>query len=64
MLFRSSDFANIAAVLSDLNISIRFAKITTLDERVEDSFLVYAPQLADTQQQLQLKNALLDQLLR
>ena len=56
--------ANIAAVLSDLNISIRFAKITTLDERVEDSFLVYAPQLADTQQQLQLKNALLDQLLR
>ena len=55
--------ANIAAVLSELNISIRFAKITTLDERVEDSFLVYAPHLADTQQQLQLKNALLDQLL-
>ncbi|PIT14796.1 [protein-PII] uridylyltransferase [Snodgrassella alvi] len=55
--------ANIAAVLSELNISIRFAKITTLDERVEDSFLVYAPQLADTQQQLRLKNALLDQLL-
>ncbi|MCO6517199.1 MAG: protein-P-II uridylyltransferase, partial [Snodgrassella sp.] len=55
--------ANIAAVLSELNISIRFAKITTLDERVEDSFLIYAPQLADTRQQLRLKNALLDQLL-
>lgn len=55
--------ANIAAVLSDLNISIRFAKIATLDERVEDSFLVFAPQLADTQQQLKLKNELLDQII-
>lgn len=55
--------ANIAEVLSDLNISIRFAKIATLDERVEDSFLVYAPQLAETRQQLELKNALLDQII-
>ncbi|MCO6504245.1 MAG: [protein-PII] uridylyltransferase [Snodgrassella sp.] len=55
--------ANIAAVLSDLNISIRFAKIATLDERAEDSFLVYAPQLVDTHQQLKLKNALLDQII-
>lgn len=55
--------ANIAAVLSELNISIRFAKIATLDERVEDSFLVYAPELADTRQQLKLKNTLLDQII-
>ncbi|MDF7676200.1 [protein-PII] uridylyltransferase [Neisseriaceae bacterium ESL0693] len=54
--------ANIAQVLSDFDISIRYAKITTLDERVEDSFLIYAPELIHTHQQLKLKTALLDQI--
>nr|WP_253341594.1 [protein-PII] uridylyltransferase [Neisseria sp. HSC-16F19] len=51
--------ANIARVLSEHNIGVRYAKITTLDERAEDSFLVYAPQLAETRSQLELKQALL-----
>ena len=54
--------ANIAEVLSDFDISVRYAKIATLDERVEDSFLIYAPTLEDTKQQLALKKALLAQI--
>lgn len=51
--------ANIAEVLSAHHIGVRYAKITTLDERAEDSFLVYAPQLAETRAQLALQQALL-----
>lgn len=54
--------ANIAEVLSDFDISVRYAKIATLDERVEDSFLIYAPAMEDTKQQLALKKALLEQI--
>lgn len=54
--------ANIAEVLSNFDISVRYAKIATLDERVEDSFLIYAPTLEDTKQQLTLKKALLEQI--
>lgn len=61
---RSHLLANIAHVLSAFDISMRYAKITTLDERVEDSFLIHAPQLEDTRQQLALKKALLEQISR
>ncbi|MFV2028743.1 [protein-PII] uridylyltransferase [Neisseria sp. S1] len=54
--------ANIAEVLSDQNISLRYAKITTLDERVEDSFVLYCPHLENPKNQLELKRALLEQL--
>ncbi|WP_231867668.1 [protein-PII] uridylyltransferase [Snodgrassella sp. CFCC 13594] len=54
--------SNIAEVMSDFGISIRYAKIATLDERVEDSFLIYAPKLEDTQQRLALKTALLKEI--
>lgn len=57
---RNGLLANIARLFSDMNISIRYACINTLGERVEDSFLLYAPQLQDTSQQLQLKKRLSD----
>ncbi|VEJ20934.1 [protein-PII] uridylyltransferase [Neisseria animaloris] len=54
--------ADVAGVLSDQNISVRYAKITTLDERVEDSFLLYSLELDTPKTQLALKQALLEQL--
>ncbi|WP_107855418.1 [protein-PII] uridylyltransferase [Neisseria weaveri] len=56
--------ANIAEVLSDQNISLRYAKISTLDERVEDTFVVYSTRLDNPKNQLALKEALLEQLNR
>ncbi len=52
--------ADIAETLSDFGIDIRHAKINTLDERVEDSFLIYAPMLTDLNKQTSLKKALLE----
>ena len=54
--------ANIAEVLSEQEISLRYAKITTLDERVEDSFVLYSPHLDNPKNQLELKKALFEQL--
>lgn len=54
--------ADITEVFAELDISLRYAKINTLDERVEDSFLLYSPQLANPKQQLLLKQRLLEQL--
>lgn len=59
---RSGLLANILAVLSDFHISIHYAKISTLDERVEDSFLIHSKQLENTNFQLKVKEALLEQL--
>lgn len=57
---RNGLLANIARLFSDLNIRIRYAGINTLGDRVEDSFLIYAPELQQTDKQLQLKNRLRD----
>ncbi|WP_037588631.1 [protein-PII] uridylyltransferase [Stenoxybacter acetivorans] len=54
--------ANIAEILAEMNISLKYAKIATLDERVEDSFLIYAPQLENPAHQLALKQALLSKM--
>ena len=51
--------AQIATILSDFNINIIHAHINTLGERVEDSFLIEAPMLNDSNQQIQLKKQLL-----
>lgn len=51
--------ADIAQVLAENHVSIHYAKITTLDERVEDSFYIYSPDLVQTKQQLMLKKDLL-----
>lgn len=54
--------ADIADVLSQLNISLSYAAIATFDERVEDSFLIRHPQLADTAFQLKLEQMLLERI--
>ena len=54
--------ANITEILSDHNISLRYAKIATLDERVEDSFLLFSRDLDNPKKQLELKRAVFEQL--
>ena len=54
--------ADITEVLSDFNISLRYAKIATLDERVEDSFSLFSRDLENPQKQLELKRVLFEQL--
>lgn len=58
---RTGLLANIAKAISDNGLSIRSAMIATLDERVEDSFLIIAPALAsDVGRQVKLRDSLLD----
>lgn len=52
--------ANVAKILSDFEISLVHAHVMTLDERVEDTFLLKSAKLADTKTQLELKQSLLD----
>ncbi len=54
--------ADVAEVFFAHNVSLRYAKISTLDERVEDSFSVYSPSLDHPKNQIALKQALLEQL--
>ena len=49
----------IARLLSNYHVNVRMAKIMTLGERVEDSFLVEGPILHDPKMQLQLEQELL-----
>ncbi|MBQ9259702.1 MAG: [Neisseriaceae bacterium] len=51
--------ATIADTLSQQGINIRHAQINTLGERVEDSFLIDAPQLVEIKNRTALKNNLL-----
>ena len=50
----------IARVLARHNINLQLAKVTTLGERVEDTFLVDGPALQQTRAQLQIETELLD----
>ena len=52
--------ADIAETFFAHNISLRYAKITTLDQRIEDSFITYSPSLQDPQTQNTLKQALIE----
>ncbi|HGM1605110.1 TPA: HD domain-containing protein, partial [Neisseria gonorrhoeae] len=54
--------ADMAEVFFAHNVSLRYAKISTLDERVEDSFTVFSPDLKNPKIQSSLKQALLEQL--
>ena len=49
-------------MFAQLNISLSYAAIATFDERVEDSFLIRHPQLADTAFQLKLERLLLERI--
>ena len=50
----------IARVLSQHQISVQLAKISTMGERVEDTFLIESPALASSRFQAELERALLD----
>ena len=51
---------SIARVLARHGISLQLAKITTLGERVEDTFLVSGVQLQHNRTQIQIETELLD----
>ncbi len=57
---RSGLLYSIARVLARHRINLQLAKITTLGERVEDTFLVDGPALSHNREQLQIESELLD----
>ena len=57
---RSGLLYGIARVLARYHINLQLAKVTTLGERVEDTFLVDGPALQQTRAQLQIESELLD----
>ncbi len=57
---RSGLLFSIARVLAGHGINLQLAKITTLGERVEDTFLIDGPALQQNRVQLQIENELLD----
>ncbi len=59
---RSGLLYSIARVLARHRIDLQLAKITTLGERVEDTFLIAGPGLQQNRVQLQLETELLDAL--
>ena len=52
----------IARVLADHRINLQLAKVTTLGERVEDTFLIDGPQLQHNKAQIAIETELLDAL--
>ncbi len=52
----------IARVLAARSISVQLAKITTLGERVEDTFLLHGDSLTDERTQIEIESRLLDEL--
>ena len=59
---RSGLLFSIARVLARHGINLQLAKITTLGERVEDTFLIDGPALQQNKVQLQIESELLDAL--
>ena len=57
---RSGLLFSIARVLAHHRINLQLAKITTLGERVEDTFLIDGPALQQNKMQLQIETELLD----
>ena len=57
---RSGLLYSIARVLAHHGINLQLAKITTLGERVEDTFLIDGPVLQQNRKQLQIETELLD----
>ena len=57
---RSGLLYSIARVLARHHINLQLAKITTLGERVEDTFLIDGPALQQNKLQLQIETELLD----
>ncbi len=59
---RSGLLYAVARVLAKYNINLQLAKVSTLGERVEDTFLVDGPALQQAKAQLRIESELLDAL--
>ena len=57
---RSGLLYAISRVLARHDINLQLAKITTLGERVEDTFLIDGPALQQNRMQLQIESEMLD----
>jgi [protein-PII] uridylyltransferase len=57
---RSGLLYAIARVLGRNHVNLQLAKVTTLGERVEDTFLVDGPELQKSKAQLRIESELLD----
>ncbi len=57
---RSGLLYAVARILAKYHINLQLAKITTLGERVEDTFLIDGPALQESRLQLQIESELLD----
>ena len=53
---------SIARVLARHNINLQLAKVSTLGERVEDTFLIDGPALQHNKQQIEIETELLEAL--
>jgi [protein-PII] uridylyltransferase len=53
---------SIACVLAKHQIEVQLAKVVTLGERVEDTFLIHGPQLQHNRAQIEIETELLDAL--
>jgi [protein-PII] uridylyltransferase len=53
---------SVAQVLTDHGIAVQLAKVVTLGERVEDTFLIHGPQLQHNRAQIAIETELLDAL--
>ncbi|WP_395702423.1 [protein-PII] uridylyltransferase [Aquabacterium sp.] len=60
---RSGLLYAIARVLAQHHVNLQLAKVTTLGERVEDTFLIDGPSLQQNKAQLQIESELLDALM-
>ena len=52
----------VARVLAKHQIVVQLAKVATLGERVEDTFLIHGPQLQQNRAQIEIETELLDAL--
>ena len=57
---RSGLLYAIARVLGRNHVNLQLAKVTTLGERVEDTFLIDGPELQKSRAQLRIETELLD----
>jgi [protein-PII] uridylyltransferase len=53
---------SVARVLAHHRINLQLAKVTTLGERVEDTFLVDGPELQQNRKQIEIETELLEAL--
>ena len=53
---------SVARVLAKHKINLQLAKVTTLGERVEDTFLVDGPELQQNRRQIEIETELLEAL--